>query len=203
MPESDPMLNHWLDWGSHGNKIPIMDNVVHAALYRLFKPLVRLLVRKGMAHKELGDLMKRVYVDVSEEELIETKGKATSSAIAIMTGLTRKEVAALRGKTVDEGGHSSRYNRAVRVISGWKVDSEFTTARGKPRVLPLHGEEGTFEALVEKALDSKRGAVTGEIDFAPRKIAKGIARRAVVQRRRIERELAEERLERPKASWPG
>ena len=41
----------------------------------------------------------------------------------------------------------------------------------------------------------------GTIDFAPRKIAKGIARRAVVQRRRIERELAEERIARPQRSW--
>jgi len=41
----------------------------------------------------------------------------------------------------------------------------------------------------------------GTIDFAPRKIAKGIARRAVVQRKRIERELAKDRLERPGLSW--
>ena len=41
----------------------------------------------------------------------------------------------------------------------------------------------------------------GTIDFAPRKVAKGIARRATVQRRRIERELAEQRVERPRASW--
>lgn len=41
----------------------------------------------------------------------------------------------------------------------------------------------------------------GTIDFAPRKIAKGIARRAVVQRRRIERELTEDRVEKPKPTW--
>jgi ATP-binding cassette, subfamily F, member 3 len=41
----------------------------------------------------------------------------------------------------------------------------------------------------------------GTIDFAPRKIAKGIARRAVVQRRRIERELAEDRIDKPKPTW--
>jgi ATP-binding cassette subfamily F protein 3 len=41
----------------------------------------------------------------------------------------------------------------------------------------------------------------GTIDFAPRKVAKGIARRAVVQRRRIERELAKEQIERPRLTW--
>lgn len=42
----------------------------------------------------------------------------------------------------------------------------------------------------------------GTIDFAIRKIAKGIARQAVVQRRRLERELDKERVEKPKErSW--
>ena len=133
-----------------GIKSHLMDQAVLASLYRLFFPLVRLLVRKGIAHKELGDLIKRVYIDVSEQELIQTKGKATTSAIAIMSGMTRKEVAALRDMPLEGAGHSNRYNRAVRVISGWRVDAEFTTARGKPRVLPLHGDSGSFEALVAR-----------------------------------------------------
>ncbi|TFG72221.1 MAG: ABC-F family ATP-binding cassette domain-containing protein [Anaerolineales bacterium] len=41
----------------------------------------------------------------------------------------------------------------------------------------------------------------GTIDFAPRKVAKGIARRATVQRKRIERELAEEHIEKPRQTW--
>jgi ATP-binding cassette subfamily F protein 3 len=42
----------------------------------------------------------------------------------------------------------------------------------------------------------------GTIDFSVRKIAKGIARQAVVQRRRLERELAQERVEKPRErSW--
>ena len=46
-----------------------------------------------------------------------------------------------------------------------------------------------------------KGIERGTIDFAPRKIAKGIARRATVQRKRIERELAEERVDKPKVTW--
>ena len=41
----------------------------------------------------------------------------------------------------------------------------------------------------------------GTIDFSVRKIAKGIARRATVQRRRLERELAQEQVEKPKLTW--
>jgi ATP-binding cassette subfamily F protein 3 len=47
-----------------------------------------------------------------------------------------------------------------------------------------------------------RSIEQGTIDFAPRKIAKGIARKATVQKRRLERLLdSEERIEKPKRTW--
>ncbi len=50
--------------------------------------------------------------------------------------------------------------------------------------------------------DYARSIERGTIDFGPRKIAKGIARRAVVQQRRIQRLLdSEERIDRPKRTW--
>jgi ATP-binding cassette subfamily F protein 3 len=47
-----------------------------------------------------------------------------------------------------------------------------------------------------------RGIERGTIDFAPRKIAKGIARKATVQKRRLERWIeSEEHVEKPKRTW--
>ncbi|MBN1640768.1 MAG: ABC-F family ATP-binding cassette domain-containing protein [Anaerolineae bacterium] len=47
-----------------------------------------------------------------------------------------------------------------------------------------------------------RGIERGTIDFGPRKIAKGIARKAVVQKRRLERLVeAEDYVEKPKRTW--
>ena len=47
-----------------------------------------------------------------------------------------------------------------------------------------------------------RGIEQGTIDFGPRKIAKGIARKATVQKRRLERLLeSEDRIEKPKRTW--
>jgi ATP-binding cassette subfamily F protein 3 len=47
-----------------------------------------------------------------------------------------------------------------------------------------------------------RGIERGTIDFAPRKIAKGIARKAVVQKRRLERMIeSEEAVEKPRRTW--
>lgn len=62
------------------------------------------------------------------------------------------------------------------------------------RIAQLSGEA--------RRLSGYAGSIeAGTIDFSIRKIAKGIARRAVVQRRRIERELEQERVERPRLTW--
>jgi ATP-binding cassette subfamily F protein 3 len=58
--------------------------------------------------------------------------------------------------------------------------------------------EGTLAAKKGYAQSIERGT----IDFAPRKIAKGIARRAVVQQRRIQRLLdSGERIDKPQRTW--
>jgi ATP-binding cassette subfamily F protein 3 len=58
-----------------------------------------------------------------------------------------------------------------------------------------------LEAGVRRLSNYAGSIERGTIDFSIRKIAKGIARRAVVQRRRIERELEHERVEKPKQTW--
>ncbi len=126
-----------------------MEKQLQQALYRMLLPLVKILVRKGVAFGEFSQLVKRAYVEAAEGSLLASEGKATTSRIAIVTGLTRKDTAQLR--KIDEEDHSTinKYNRSVRVISGWLEDSEFLTDEGNPRVLPLHGE-GSFESLVKR-----------------------------------------------------
>jgi hypothetical protein len=128
-----------------------MENTLKQALLRIVKPLVRILHRKGIAVGELNQMFKQVYVEVSEEALLATGERPTTSRIAIATGLTRKEVAQLR-VIGDGGGHvpTPSYNRGVRVMTGWLHDAEFLNAVGQPANLPLHGECGSFAALVSR-----------------------------------------------------
>ena len=58
-----------------------------------------------------------------------------------------------------------------------------------------------LQAGVRRLSDYAGSIERGTIDFSVRKIAKGIARRATVQRRRIERELEQERAEKPRPTW--
>lgn len=76
--------------------------------------------------------------------------KQTDSRIAVVTGLTRKEVKRLREKESDEHEYSTpaQYNRAARVLNNWLKDCDYQDAAGSPLVLPLEGEERSFTRLV-------------------------------------------------------
>lgn len=121
-----------------------------AATRALLIPLVRMFLRSGKAARSLYDLVKQVYVDLASEEFGINGKKATVSRIAILTGLTRKEVQTLLAKRANsDDAIAEEYNRAARVIAGWLRDSKFSDGRGHPVPLPLHGKRGSFSALVK------------------------------------------------------
>ncbi len=127
-----------------------MNSILYNASYKLLIPLVKILLRKGVAFNEFMQIVKQAYVDVAAQKLIKSDGKATTSRIAIVTGLTRKDVAQIRKSPFTAESISTKYNRSMRVISGWLEDKEFCTPGGYPEVLPINGEEKSFAALVER-----------------------------------------------------
>jgi hypothetical protein len=129
---------------------PALSRALDQAVARLLRPLCRLMLRHGMAFGAFMDLAKRTYVDVAMSEFNLPGKKPTISRVAILSGLTRKEVQRLvaeQGGEAAEGGE--RYNRASRVLTGWIRDPEFCSPRGLPRPLEVDGEKG-FAALVHR-----------------------------------------------------
>ena len=92
---------------------------LHAALLKLLRPLIRLLLQNGVPFGTFSDLIKWVYVDVAQKEFGIPGRKQSNSRISIITGLSRKEVHRLKNI---EGPHETEnvqsYNRAARVVSG-------------------------------------------------------------------------------------
>jgi len=119
----------------------------------LLKPVVRLLLRCGVTWKELAELVKLVYVEVAAEDFGKHGRPTNASRIAILTGLSRREVKRVKealGRRGNAGFMAvERINHASRVLSGWYQDAEFRSASGKPRLLPIEGERG-FAALSKR-----------------------------------------------------
>ncbi len=125
-------------------------HALSSATSRLLYPLVRMFLRNGKGARSLYDLIKQVYVELARDEFGIGGKKATVSRIAILTGLTRKEVKVLlaQPRTGDDSTEEE-YNRAAWVIAGWLKDPQFGDGRGHPAPLPMEGKRGSFAALVK------------------------------------------------------
>jgi hypothetical protein len=118
---------------------------------RLLRPLTRILLRSGVSFNSFADLAKWVYVDVAMGEFGLEGRKQSVSRVSIITGLSRKEVTRIR-QLPRPGDRASweRYNRAARVIAGWRRDTDFHDEAGEPAVLPMMGEGPSFSTLVKR-----------------------------------------------------
>ena len=130
---------------------PSVTSALSAAIIRLLRPLVRICLRNGMPYGAFADLAKRVFVEVAHQEFALTGRKQSTSRVAVITGLSRKEVSRVKAlPEPDDAGAVERYNRAARVISGWVRSPYFLEPAGGPARLPFEGEGATFSALVKQ-----------------------------------------------------
>jgi hypothetical protein len=122
-----------------------------AAVLRLLRPLIRILLRNGVSYGTFSNLAKWVYIDVANKEFGITGRKQTTSRVSVITGLTRKEVSRVRKlPRPDDRASAERYNRAARVVAAWRRESDYLDARGKPASIPVTGSGATFSALVKR-----------------------------------------------------
>lgn len=125
-----------------------IQTAVIKASTKILRPLVRVLLRNGIACGDFVEQVRKAYVD--ESFALSTKTKATVSSVSAQTGLSRKEVKRLRElEDSHENSGGNKYNRAIRVISGWLNDPRFTSANGIPLALSMAEEEHSFAALVK------------------------------------------------------
>ena len=122
------------------------------ALSLMFKPLVRLLIAQGVTHAEFSETAKEVYVEVALRHF-EAEGRVNKSRIAILTGLTRKEVKNVIDRAQSEDAQEKTYSRPERVLTGWYSDPKFQGPYGIPLELPYEAgdsEQQTFVSLVRQ-----------------------------------------------------
>jgi len=127
------------------------NQVLHAAIVRILRPLIYILIRNGISYGTFADLAKWLFVDVAKREFAIEARKQSVSRVSVITGLNRKEVKRMFELPVpDDQASSERYNRAARVIAGWRRDKMFRDDEGNPADVAVSGEGATFQALVKK-----------------------------------------------------
>ncbi|WP_203299763.1 DUF6502 family protein [Marinobacter sediminum] len=139
---------------------------LNQALYRILRPLARLLLRNGIPFGEFSELVKRAYVEAALEDFDDGRRKPTDSRAAVMTGLTRKEVKRQREILVGQSpgaGDGLHANRASRVVSGWVHDAAFQTKDGEPAMLAFDGQLSFSELVKRFSGDMPPRAVLDEL----------------------------------------
>ena len=141
------------------------------AAQAVLRPLVRILLRNGVAYGAFAELTRRVYAEVAEREFALAGRKQTVSRISTLTGLTRKEVTRIQSEEGPSQADNERYNRPARVIGGWVREKRYHDRRGRPAELQMEGDARSFSALVRE--------FSG--DIPPRAMADELARVGAIE----------------------
>jgi len=130
----------------------ILDALAAAAI-RLFRPLVRILLRHNVSFKTCSEWLRWCYADVAYREFGLPDRKQTKSRVAILTGLTRIDVNHLLDTPPPDQVHQrEQYHRGTLVLTGWANDPDFQSD-GKPICrLPFEaeGDQPSFSQLVAR-----------------------------------------------------
>lgn len=118
-----------------------------AATRRLLRPLVRLLVRRGVTFPVMSDLLRALFVDVAANDLLPDPKSRTDSRISLMTGVHRKEIRRLRSLDHPEQSEPMIVTVATLVIARWLALAD---PGAPPPSLPRAADGGitSFEGLV-------------------------------------------------------
>ena len=121
------------------------------AFLLVMRPIVRILLRYGIGYREFVEVTKTAYVDIASTDF-GLRGRPTNiSRVAVMTGLTRKEVKRLRDKIASgDSKIKVKTTPLSDVLHHWHAQNEFTDSSGQPLTLPFSGGEVSFSGLVKR-----------------------------------------------------
>ena len=137
-----------------------------SAIAAFLRPVARILLSQGVSYRHFDQVARRTFVDVASEDY-GVRGRPTNaSRVAIMTGLTRKEVKSIRDKLQLETPSNGPQDRttASEVLHVWFTGDDFLDSKGLPRNLRFTGSRPSFTDLVRTcAGDVPAGAMRAEL----------------------------------------
>ncbi len=126
-----------------------INDILPGAITRLLRPLARILLRHNISFLTFNDLAKQVFIEVAEKEFLPAGRKQSLSRIAMLTGLSRKEVLRVKRVPIPTDGETvAQQGRSIRIINGWTHDRRFLDDSGNPLELDFDGQDMSFSSLV-------------------------------------------------------
>jgi hypothetical protein len=129
------------------------------------RPIAEFLLQAGISFREFENVSRLAFAETAMKKY-GVRGRHTNiSRVAVMTGISRKEIAKLREQLLSEKNVDSvSTSPSSLVLAGWHTDRDFMTEDGKPLPIPYDGQGMTFVELVKRyAGDVPAGAVRVEL----------------------------------------
>jgi hypothetical protein len=121
------------------------------AVKLLCRPLIRLLIEKGVTFTQFRDLMKELYVDVADTDFPLDGKRASDSRIFVLTGVHRKDIKRIRQQVDQDGPQvASSASLSGELVARWASMPEYLDEKGKPGQLLKSQKDGEpgFDQLV-------------------------------------------------------
>jgi hypothetical protein len=141
-------------------------NKTQAALVKavnmLCKPLIRLLIEKGITFPQFRELMKELYVEVADEQFSLDDKKPSDSRIFVLTGIHRKDIKRIRQQNEQDNQLiTSSASLSGEIIARWNSMPKYLDDKGKPKQLLKNGtgKEAGFDHLVSSVSKDVRSRV--------------------------------------------
>lgn len=115
------------------------------------RPIVKILLRYGIGYSGFIETVKTTFVDVASSDF-GIRGRPTNiSRVAVMTGLTRKEVKRLRDK-MEAGGDLVivKSTPMTEILHRWHAEDDFADKNGRPATLSFSDGNHSFSELVKR-----------------------------------------------------
>ncbi len=133
------------------------------ALRRALRPLVRLMIARGVTLPALVEMLKGLLVDVADKEFGLAGKPPTDSRVSLMTGVHRKDVSRLRRVAVDDAEQAPQaVSLGAQLVAFWLGTPEYVDDQGQPLPLARFASDGgarSFEALVARINSDIRSRV--------------------------------------------
>jgi hypothetical protein len=138
----------------------------------LIRPLMRVAFEYGITAGEIAQVVRRTYIQSLEARLQQQHRPTTDARLAVVAGLSRSEVTALRHALREGAPHSMRsgitLDQITSLLTVWHTHSNFSGAYGLPMDLDLvpvpESPRRTFDDLVKIACpEVNRDALLDEL----------------------------------------
>ena len=137
------------------------------AAAQVIGPLARLFLEAGLGARDFQEIARMEFVRAAVTKGESTSPRATSdSAVAALTGFTRRDVAQLRNLTATTAKRAAvARHRVEGVLSAWCHDPQFQDNSGNPARLALRGKKVSFNTLVRKhSADPRSRTILRELE---------------------------------------